>query len=167
MQEELLRQMASQAGLSPEHVEAIATGQTQRLVEMMSRDNPTMGALLSSMMAARGDGAEARPRARRGRRLVERLRELEEELDAAEELVSFLAGVLGACPCFGLDRRCPDCGGQGAPGAYDSSDVTQLLAWTRPSLERLGLSIVRGKPKVASDTTAARETANQEEEKDA
>lgn len=170
MQRELLMQMASQAGLSPEQAEAIATGQTHRLVEMVSRDNPTLAALLSSMTTPRQSAAAepTRPaRARRGRRITERLQELEDELDAADELVSYLAGVLGACPCFGLDRRCPDCGGAGAPGALGSSDAEQLLAWTRPSLERLGLSIVRDKPKGASDTTAARKTAKEEEDKDA
>jgi hypothetical protein len=105
-------------------------------------DDPIMKLLLQQMLTrqeeATDDDTEARLRAhlRKATRLVQDLRA---EAAAANEMVAFVARVLGACVrCWGLDRFCRECLGAGVPGSRDL-DATALLDWVGPALIRAGV----------------------------
>lgn len=54
----------------------------------------------------------------------------------------YIARAFGACSaCWGLNRLCAECHGNGAPG-YREPQLDVLLTWLNPALERLGLRVV-------------------------
>jgi hypothetical protein len=111
--------------------------------------DPAMMALLESMRqreapAPRGRRADEREAddddddLRRAKRMIRRL---QRDLEAADEVLFFLAELLGACPsCFGASQRCMRCAGRGRPGAVKPRRE-ELLAWIEPALARLGLRV--------------------------
>jgi hypothetical protein len=62
----------------------------------------------------------------RAEKLQRHARRLAEELDAAQERLSDLAAVLGACGlCWGEDRGCRSCRGRGKPGMFAPEPATR------------------------------------------
>ncbi|MEA2881230.1 MAG: hypothetical protein QOH32_449 [Bradyrhizobium sp.] len=62
----------------------------------------------------------------RAEKLQRHARRLAEELDAAQERLSDLAAVLGACGlCWGEDRACRSCRGRGKPGMFAPEPATR------------------------------------------
>lgn len=59
-----------------------------------------------------------------------------------------IAGILGACCCWGQDASCPFCEGLGAPGYRRSRDPQLFLRWVKPTLRRMGLRLVRSETTV-------------------
>lgn len=125
-------------------------------------DNPLMSMLLQQM-AARQEAdrtpdqevEQLKARLQRASRLIGRLRA---EAAAANEMASFVARVLGACPrCWGLDRFCRECLGAGTPGSR-APEAAELLDWVGPALQRAGLTAV---PSTASDSTQEPDTTQQ------
>ena len=124
-------------------------------------DDPLMSMLLQQMAARQeADGTpdeveRLKARLQRAGRLIERLRE---EAAAANEMASFVARVLGACPrCWGLDRFCRECLGAGTPGSR-APEVADLLDWVGPALQRAGFTTV---PLTIGDSTPRPDTMPQ------
>jgi hypothetical protein len=62
----------------------------------------------------------------RAEKLQRHARRLAEELDAAQERLSDLAAILGACGlCWGEDRECRSCRGRGKPGMFAPEPATR------------------------------------------
>lgn len=59
-------------------------------------------------------------------RMQRHARRLAEELDVAQERLSDLAAILGACGlCWGEDRGCRSCRGRGKPGMFAPEPATR------------------------------------------
>jgi hypothetical protein len=62
----------------------------------------------------------------RAEKLQRHARRLAEELDDAQERLSDLAAILGACGlCWGEDRGCRSCRGRGKPGMFAPEPATR------------------------------------------
>ena len=71
------------------------------------------------------------------------IRKLREEVVSANTMAHYIAEIFGTCPaCWGLNKLCPYCHGQGKPGSHNPSGE-ELLAWVEPALTKLGLRIVK------------------------
>jgi hypothetical protein len=71
-----------------------------------------------------------------------RVRRLEGALASADSMALYVAQTFGACrACWGLNRFCTECHGDGRPGSSDP-DRDSLLSWVSPAIERLGLEVV-------------------------
>lgn len=89
---------------------------------------------LMSMQKSESDTDPERARARRLRKLERRAFALLHERNRE------IAAALGACPCFGMVRRCSECGGRGNPG-WVAPDEELFLAYVGPVLEALGILV--------------------------
>ncbi|MDX1417168.1 MAG: hypothetical protein R3293_23380 [Candidatus Promineifilaceae bacterium] len=70
------------------------------------------------------------------------LKELRLYMESAEDTLRYFADLFGACAaCWGQHAECPNCHGQGQPG-FRLPQEEDLLAWTQPSLNRIGLKVV-------------------------
>ncbi len=101
--------------------------------------------------------ADLRARLANSEHLVERLRA---ELTAADAMAAYVARVLGACPkCWGLDRFCRGCLGEGGPGTF-APDVSQLVEWVTPAFQRAGLTTAPIRPAARTEPTAQERTTD-------
>jgi hypothetical protein len=94
------------------------------LMETVGKGNPMVKGvtdLLISALNEDDDGAEEqeKERQRRRQRAQQRLRRIQQAMQAHGRRNAFLAGALGACECWGEDRACPDCRGQGRAGFFE------------------------------------------------
>jgi len=70
----------------------------------------------------------------RADKLARHARRLAEELDAAQERLSDLAAILGACGlCWGEDRGCRSCRGRGKPGMFAPEPATRSRFFAEPA----------------------------------
>ncbi|WP_426514232.1 hypothetical protein ACPPVO_28570 [Dactylosporangium sp. McL0621] len=106
-------------------------------------DDPLMAMLMQQMAAARttteadDEVPQLRKRLAQAQRIIARQRAT---ADAADQMAAFVARVFGACPaCWGLNRFCSVCLGDGGPGTRDL-DPHELLEWVGPALRRAGLT---------------------------
>jgi hypothetical protein len=106
--------------------------------------DPLMAALLNSMMDRQPVGTEQASEEERQLAKARAVnRKLREDLDAAERMALYVARVFGACQsCWGLNRLCPQCRGDGGSGWAQPSE-SELLSWVEPALKRLGLRVER------------------------
>jgi len=76
-------------------------------------------------------------RARRQARLRRKLDVLTEELEWLQDVNDTLAAALGACAlCWGEDRRCEECDGDGAPG-WDEPEPELFAEFVAPAIQRM------------------------------
>ena len=106
--------------------------------------DPLLGALLGALTqqqaerADEGDDDRLRAELARARRAIARLKE---NVRAGDTMALFVSEVFGCCPiCWGLNRLCATCRGEGGPG-YREADVERLLDWVSPALARAGLEV--------------------------
>ena len=109
--------------------------------------DPLLGALLGALAQQQaerredeGDDDRLRAELARARRAIARLKE---NVRAGDTMALFISEVFGCCPiCWGLNRLCATCRGEGGPG-YREADVERLLDWVSPALARAGFEVVR------------------------
>src|SRR5262245_49307342 len=102
----VVKLVTERLNLSAEESRALERGDVSSIVASRFAGDPAMMALVSSMAqrengARRGEEAEGEEDddLRRQRRIIRRL---ERDLEAADEILLFIARMLGACPsCFG------------------------------------------------------------------
>ncbi len=87
---------------------------------------------------------------------------LREALVAANEMTSWIARLIGACPqCWGLVSDCSACSGRGGPG-YEQPAVSDLVDWLAPALHRAGLTFARPQPIQPPNSSSTHTTTEQE-----
>ncbi len=137
--------LAQRLGLSVDEIAAVARGDLQPLLAGRAGSDPLLAALLAQMAETRERHPEqesppAAPMPSLG------ADELREAVRAAHASLRYVAQVLGACRCWGMNPSCADCEGRGAPGFRVPADESLFLAWIRPGLSRLGLRVVAREP---------------------
>ncbi len=152
MNEAVTRLLAARLGLSEEQIAAMRQGDPSALLASGRIDDPVLAAALASAIQQQStDGSVAPPASadsqeiERLRRMLSaakhRIRELKQDLEAADAMVRYLALVFGACPaCWGQNRLCARCHGNGRPGSAQPVEEA-LLDWVRPALRKLGLRV--------------------------
>jgi hypothetical protein len=128
MDPEMLQTLASNPAAAREHLQAM-------IAEQSARD-PRIG-MLMKMLEQQAPGPDAAPpRDARADRVRERVREMRAELSILRRRNADLAAALGACQmCWGVDDRCPDCAGAGAPG-WSKPDPDLYDDLVAPAIER-------------------------------
>jgi hypothetical protein len=147
MDQEMTQMLAQRLGLTGEQRDAIQSGDLSSLISAAAGNsqNPLMLALTASLLEQSLPDTEATARQyehklERAKRII---RELRRDLAGADEILNYIARVLGACSaCLGQNRFCPRCRGDGRPGSAAPPEV-ELLDWVEPALRRLGLRVVR------------------------
>ncbi|HEY7208681.1 MAG TPA: hypothetical protein VH477_00295 [Bryobacteraceae bacterium] len=123
--------------MDPQIMEALAgkLGGDQR--------DPLVSALLASMMKPQDQQSEPELSTAAFERWKQTVRRLRSQLAAAEQMLSDIANVFGACElCWGEDPSCPRCRGRGRPGNAIPIEA-DLLRWVEPALGRLGYEVSR------------------------
>ena len=135
-------ELAKQMGLSDEQIAIVRSGDWSAAMKVAGVDPADMpqGFGFDAPAPPRRPTREARGRDPQ-QRLMRRLRATEQALSLQLDRVERLAEILGACTCFGLDEGCPDCAGEGAPGAFESDDPAQLRDWLAGVCAALGLPL--------------------------
>jgi len=150
MQQAMTQLLAQRMGLTSEQYDALLAGNPSPLLANQSTD-PLMAAVLSSMLMREPDRTEERDDAQQVRTGRERelirarkiIAKLKDDLSSADAMANHIAEIFGACEfCWGLNRLCPRCGGNGSPGFKDPKQE-ELLGWVEPALEKLGLRVVK------------------------
>lgn len=107
-----------------------------------AQSDPVVSALLSNLMEQQKASSESASSELQLRRLKAALRRHREDLAAAQTMLRHIASVFGACEaCWGRHPECERCGGHGRPGSAIPI-AAELMNWTEPALERLGLCVV-------------------------
>ena len=142
MDRQLLFQMfAQRMNLHPEEAAALQNGDFEQAFKSRAQDDPLLMSMVSMMRKNREEeAAEPEPR-RQSRMPDEEIEDMREAMRAARTVLRYLAQVMGACNCWGKNRRCPRCVGKGSPGFRGSTEPETFLAWVRPGLEALGYQI--------------------------
>jgi hypothetical protein len=151
MNEAVTRLLAARLGLSEEQIAALQHGDPSALMAAGRVDDPVLAAALASALQQPTDApvistlTPDQQEIERLRRMLSaakhRIRELKQDLEAADAMVRYLALVFGACPaCWGQNRLCARCHGAGRPGSAQPVEEA-LLDWVRPALRKLGLRV--------------------------
>jgi hypothetical protein len=118
--------------------------------------DPLMTALLGSLAGRRTERADdqdddrVRAELARARRANARLKEA---VRTGDSMALYISDVFGCCQvCWGLNRLCATCRGEGGPG-YRHPDAERLLEWVVPALRRIDLDVVPAKTPPVGDTT--------------
>ncbi len=140
--------IAKRMGLSNEECDTLISGDMSPFFSKL-QDNlsdPLTAALATSLFIQKSREKEVMEDHDYDRLLVRArkvVRRLKEQIEAADVMLNHIGRVFGACPaCWGTNKLCETCHGQGKPG-NEEPDMEQLLAWTEPSLKRLGMKIVK------------------------
>src|SRR5262249_37607992 len=78
----------------------------------------------------------------RSRRIID-VQTAEDVASQALAALRHVAGIMGACDCWGQNKGCRDCYGRGEPGFRRPRDPGTFVAWVQPGLEKLGLRLER------------------------
>jgi hypothetical protein len=147
MDQAFVQMLADRLGL-PQAGDAVQPADMSTLLASRIND-PVMALLVGSMLrqseAPREDERiDACEQAlTRARKIIHEQRE---SLTAITTMLNYIAQVFGACPaCWGQNRLCQRCAGNGRPGSGPPMEA-ELLAWVEPALERLGRRVVRVTP---------------------
>jgi hypothetical protein len=119
------------------------------IVAAMARQSgdPLMAALLTQMASRKpvvesdesdNDHSDCQREILHLRKVIFRLKQ---DLESANRMARYIADIFGACPvCWGLNRLCPHCQGNGKPG-YADADLTELRDWVEPALKKGGMDL--------------------------
>jgi hypothetical protein len=115
----------------------------RQLTERAAHD-PLAGLLLAHLQAGEESGPDPVDVLERRLEAVVRANEkLREALVAANEMTTWIARLVGACPrCWGLLPDCTTCAGRGGPG-HERPATVDLVDWLAPALRRAGIVLVR------------------------
>lgn len=122
-----------------------------------SSNDPTVTQFVQLLLQFLADDEEEAPEQRLEKaRLRKENRRLLRHVSLLERRNSLVAGAMGACPCWGSDPWCDDCGGDGTPGSR-SPAPTAFEALVVPLLhaEREIVLEIAGKDVSTSDTEGA------------
>jgi hypothetical protein len=93
------------------------------LMETVGHGNPMVKGVTELLMSALGDDDDAEEkemeRQQRRQRAQQRLRRIQRVVQAHGRRNAFLAGALGACTCWGENRGCRTCRGEGRAGFFE------------------------------------------------
>jgi len=136
--------LAQRLKLAPEEIDMLRAGDPSAVIARQVRD-PSLAAAFTSMLRKPNE-EERRPGPTTQEQLqqaVEQIRQLRQDLAAADAMLKYIADVFGTCPaCWGQNQQCVRCGGRGQPGSRVPLEE-ELLAWVRPAFRRLHLQVVR------------------------
>jgi hypothetical protein len=139
--QQLLQLFAQRMNLSPDESTALQNGDYERALAGRLQGDPMLVSMLGMMQKTRTvDESEPAPR-RSQRSLDEDVEDLQDALQAARTMLRYLAQIMGACRCWGKNRHCPRCQGNGAPGFRASTDPQTFVSWAVPALHALGFQI--------------------------
>lgn len=115
----------------------------ESLLTQMGNSDPQMQLLLQLITALMNNNSASTEEEtideRRRIRAKKKLQQLYREREILRERNDDLAAALGACPdCWGENRGCKTCRGEGVPG-YFTADEEAFTAYVMPVLEQLGL----------------------------
>ena len=145
MDENMTQVLAERLGFTKEQNAALQAGDLASLFLSRSSD-PLMAALVSSVLNKKSTkNEESEPQLDYERELVRSkriIRKLKEDLAAADMMLKYIAEIFGTCPaCWGQNKLCLRCKGNGRPGSADPAEE-ELLAWVEPALKKLGMGLV-------------------------
>jgi hypothetical protein len=146
MDQTMTQLLANQLGLAPEDGRLQPSDIAAALANKTS--DPIL-ALLLNQIASRAPEAESGAlnsnhpnRQREIIRLNKMIARLRRQIASAEGMARYIADTFGACPaCWGLNRYCEQCQGQGSPG-YANPNLEELRTWLEPALKKGGFHIV-------------------------
>lgn len=138
--------LAERLGISKEDFDHLQTTDPASFLASRFSD-PLMAALFSTMLRQNTFENEVSEEQVDYEQVLENaretIRELQEELQVADKLLTYIARLTGYCPvCLGLNKRCLHCNGAHRAGSHEPMEE-ELLAWTKPALKRLGLRVVK------------------------
>ena len=140
--QQLFQLFAQRMNLSPDESAALQSGDYERAFAGRVQGDPMLMSMLSMMQKTRADDESEPAPARRTSRIADDdIEDLQDALQAARTMLRYLAQVMGACRCWGKNRRCSRCEGNGAPGFRTSTDPQTFISWVVPTLQALGFQI--------------------------
>jgi hypothetical protein len=146
MDQILTRMLVEKLGIPMENYDSLLKGDLSSLVTSLFPDPQTAMIVNSVLSQTTAENETSEKRVDPERALAsarQTIRELREDLEAADTMLHYFAEMFGVCPfCLGWGKHCLQCKGRGVlEDTFPNEE--ELLAWVKPALKKLGLRVVK------------------------